>query len=82
MSEIADQVDALIRGELVVRHDVIDGAGVRKLLDVSTRHALLRWRAKPGFPKPFKRTDGGTELWDRAEVIAWLGSHGQRDAPV
>lgn len=52
--------------------DIIDGVTVRQMLGVTTRHALLRWRAKPGFPKPMTVTAGGVELWNRRRVAAWL----------
>jgi hypothetical protein len=52
--------------------DIIDGVTVREMLGVKTRHALLRWRAKPGFPRPMTVTAGGTELWNRRSIERWL----------
>lgn len=43
-----------------------------------TRHTLLRWRDKYGFPEPLKTPHAGVELWDRRVVKAWLDAHQPR----
>ena len=37
-----------------------------------TRHTLLDWRERQGFPEPLKAPAAGVELWDRRVVRAWL----------
>lgn len=54
--------------------DIIDGADVRKLAGGVTRKALMDWRNRADFPKPIKTTGGGTMLYDRRQIRAWLQS--------
>ena len=51
--------------------DIIDNADVRRIAGGVTRKTLLAWRTKD-FPAPIRTTGGGVDLWDRAEVRAWL----------
>jgi hypothetical protein len=58
--------------------DLLGNAGVRKLAGrllhqsaVPTRHTLIRWRAKEGFPEPIAAPDG-YEIWSAQDVRAWL----------
>lgn len=39
-----------------------------------TRHTLLRWRDREGFPDPLNAPAAGVELWARPIVKAWLES--------
>ena len=63
---------------LIPQREIIDatdcrrlGAKTRGVKDIP-RSTLLYWRKHLEFPKPFKKTRGGTELWDRREVVKWL----------
>lgn len=59
--------------------DLLGNTGVRRLAGRTlndspnpvTRHTLLRWRSKHGFPEPIARPDG-FELWSAPEVRVWL----------
>jgi hypothetical protein len=57
-----------IRRELRTRTEVCELAGI-------TRHTLIDWRARRGFPDPvlsFPAKGGTLELWSRTAVLAWL----------
>lgn len=58
--------------------EIVDTSDVRRLAGVSQRHTLLAWRrADPTFPKPVAVTGSGVELFNRAEVVAWLRGRGR-----
>lgn len=47
---------------------------VRERLDGISTATLYRWMAKNGFPKPRKVGNSSTNLWDAAEVDAWIAA--------
>lgn len=57
--------------EPLLPRDILGNAEVRKLAGGITRHTLIRWREREGFPKPIRSLESG-ELWDRRHVQAWL----------
>jgi predicted DNA-binding transcriptional regulator AlpA len=59
-----------------LRH-LIGNRKVRQLCGNITRHTLLDWRKRRGFPEPVRTIDR-TEIWDSRAVRAWLRE--QRDA--
>lgn len=53
---------------------IVGVAETLRLCGGITRATLLRWRKRPGFPKPIRRLKSG-ELWDASEVRAWLAEN-------
>jgi hypothetical protein len=57
--------------------DIVGNAEVRRICGGVTRHTLITWRKKHGFPEPMRKLECG-ELWDRRQVKAWWAD---RSAP-
>lgn len=57
----------------VAVRDILGVAETMRLCQATSRATLRRWRTRPDapFPKPMKKLRSG-ELWDAAEVRAWL----------
>lgn len=58
--------------------DIVGVAGVQRLCGGISRPTLARWRRGIGvpakFPRPIKRLPN-LDLWDAAEIRAWLAEH-------
>jgi hypothetical protein len=57
------------------------GRALREDRKPITRHTLLSWREKYGFPEPLNAPGAGVELWDRRIVKAWLVTHTKPESP-
>lgn len=64
--------DAEARNDTIPVRHIIDARDVRRIAGNVTRTTLLRWKQRPDFPQPIRRTGSGTELYDRAAIRAWL----------
>lgn len=52
-----------------------DNQAIRNIAGGITRHTLLDWRERRGFPAPLKTPRCQTAIWDIREVLAWLQVH-------
>lgn len=57
--------------------DILGNAEVRALAGGVTRHTLIAWRTRHGFPEPIRTLEVG-ELWDRRAVKRWLRRYRSR----
>jgi hypothetical protein len=55
------------------------GRALREDRKPITRHTLLNWRNKEGFPDPVNAPSAGVELWSKPIVRAWLESRRPKD---
>jgi predicted DNA-binding transcriptional regulator AlpA len=58
-------------------NDLLGPAEVLTLVGWSTHKSIKDAENKSGFPPPV-RVLQGTRIWDRADVLAWLGREGRR----